>query len=86
MARISNFVLNSGAFSLLAPTEALTQDMMGLDVTSDAFTKSEMTRADIEKSISTLLPGAILEKDRRDKHAAIRGDECSSCKVEASLS
>ena len=34
------------AFSSFGSAIVLAQDMMGLDVTSDAFTKSEMTRAD----------------------------------------
>ena len=37
------------AFSSFGSAMVLAQDMMGLDVTSDAFTKSEMTRADIER-------------------------------------
>jgi BTB/POZ domain-containing protein KCTD9 len=39
----------------------LAQDMTGLDTTSDAFTKSEMTRADIEAAIAKLQPGATLD-------------------------
>ena len=37
------------------------QDMMGLDVKSDAFTKSEMTRPDIEAGIAALALNAVLD-------------------------
>ena len=39
--------------------------MMGLDVTSDAFTKSEMTKADIERALAALAPGAVLDLSGR---------------------
>ena len=48
----------------LAPFGSATvvaQDMRGLDVTSDAFTKAEMTRADIEAGLAALGPGAVLD-------------------------
>jgi uncharacterized protein YjbI with pentapeptide repeats len=44
-----------------AVVPARAQDMTGLDVISDAFTKSEMTRSDIEKAISALRPGETLD-------------------------
>ena len=37
------------------------QDMTGLDVTSDAFTKAEMSRADIEAAIAALEPNRVLD-------------------------
>jgi len=46
---------------LLTGAASHDQDMTGLDVTSDAFTKSEMSRADIESAISRLPAGGILD-------------------------
>ena len=37
------------------------QDLMGLDVTSDAFTKADTTRASIEADLAKLKDGAILD-------------------------
>ena len=53
------------AFSSFGSAIVLAQDMMGLDVTSDAFTKSEMTRADIERALAALAPGAVLDLSGR---------------------
>jgi uncharacterized protein YjbI with pentapeptide repeats len=58
---ISSFV----AFSSFGSAMAFAQDMMGLDVTSDAFTKSEMTRADIERALAALASGAVLDLSGR---------------------
>lgn len=41
-------------FLLSLSNHTLAQDMMGLDITSDAFTKSETTRAAIEEDIAKL--------------------------------
>ena len=49
------------SFVLLAGVASRAQDMTGLDVTSDAFTKSQMSRSDIESAISNLPAGAILD-------------------------
>ena len=53
------------AFSSFGSATVLAQDMMGLDVTSDAFTKSEMTRTDIERALADLAPGAVLDLSGR---------------------
>jgi uncharacterized protein YjbI with pentapeptide repeats len=53
------------AFAPFGSAVAVAQDMMGLDVTSDAFTKSEMTRADIEAGLAALAPGAVLNLSGR---------------------
>jgi hypothetical protein len=49
------------ALTLLVPASSNAQDMMGLDATSDAFTKSEITRESIVESLAQLVPGAILD-------------------------
>lgn len=46
------------AFTFSASAQDLTQY---LDLTTDEFTKAEMTRADIEKGIAALAPGAMLD-------------------------
>lgn len=58
-ARLIAIVTAVAAACAAVPSRA--QDMTGLDVTSDAFTKSEMTRSQIEKAISELRPGELLD-------------------------
>ena len=53
------------ALTLLGPVSPGAQDMRGLDVTSDAFTKSEMTRESIVESLAKLAPGAVLDLSGR---------------------
>ncbi len=57
-----NFVsgLATAAF-LVAALPAVAQDRMGLDVTSDAFTKSETGRAAIEADLANLPAGQVLD-------------------------
>ena len=59
------------AFSSFGSAMVLAQNMMGLDVTSDAFTKSEMTRADIERALAALVPGAVLDLSGRSLNLSL---------------
>lgn len=43
------------------PSAARSQDFTGLNITSEAFTKADMTRDDIVKSLAELPPGAQLD-------------------------
>ena len=43
-------------FTILVTGAAQAQNMMGLDVTSDAFTKSMMSRPELEAAIAKLTP------------------------------
>lgn len=59
-----NYVRDLGfvaALTVMALAPASAQDMMGLDVTSDAFTKSEMTRQSNVGSLAKLGPGTLLD-------------------------
>ena len=53
------------SLTLLGPVSPSAQDMRGLNVTSDAFTKSEMTRESIVGSLAKLAPGVILDLSGR---------------------
>lgn len=58
------FALSLAAMSLAAlpPRGAAAQDLTQfLDLTSDEFTKSDMTRSDIEAALKALAPGEILD-------------------------
>jgi hypothetical protein len=49
-------------FLFCAVPGALAQDaLQGLDTTSDAFTKAEMSRAEIEDALAKLAPDAVLD-------------------------
>ena len=51
---------------VVAPGAARAQDMMsGIDLTSDSFTKSELTRADLEAKLAALKPGEVLDLSAR---------------------
>jgi uncharacterized protein YjbI with pentapeptide repeats len=62
--RMAKYIFFS-AFSMLlllcGATRTLAQDMTGLDTTSDAFTKAEMTRLEIESAIAKLPVGGTLD-------------------------
>ena len=61
MKTIYKVVAMLASLTLAGVSPSYAQDMMGLDVTSDAFTKSEMTRPDIEAGIAALAPNAVLD-------------------------
>lgn len=47
--------------ALSAAPPAHSQHMMGLDITSDSFTKAEMSRAEIDAGLAALAPGKTLD-------------------------
>lgn len=48
-------------FTIMMAGETQAQNMMGLDVTSDAFTKATMTRSELEAAIAKLPAGETLD-------------------------
>jgi uncharacterized protein YjbI with pentapeptide repeats len=52
----------AAALAIFAAVPAVhAQDMTGLNITSDDFTKAEMSRSDVEAGIAALAPGKVLD-------------------------